>query len=56
METALVLVSFYSDHSGFTVHRIYFQKDHDRAEKDVKMINSTNPDQIWELRKVEVYS
>jgi hypothetical protein len=53
---AKVLVSAYSDGSGFKVVRIYLEQDFDNAESDLELLQEHGSDsKNWSLEEVEVY-
>lgn len=53
---AKVLVSYYRQESGHTVHRIYLEPDFDQAEKDLRLLkNEASSIKEWELEDAEIY-
>ena len=52
---AKVLISYYSDGSGHSVHRIYFEKDYAQADKDLALV-SIDECQKWELSECELFN
>ena len=53
---AKVLVSYYPQESGHTVHRIYLEPDFDQADKDLRLLkNEASSIKEWELEETEIY-
>ena len=54
---AKVLVSFYKNEGGHTIHRVYLEPHFEQAEADLKMIQSDgSSSKEWELQETEIYA
>lgn len=55
MKTAMVLVSYCRSEPGFSVLRVYMEKDFKQAERDRDMLDLLAQDKVIELKEVEIY-